>query len=102
MTGTPTQSPTPRPPFRPYPDPFAPGQRPDDIVTFPLPNDHGEAKLLIADLHRRRVFEKAFAPREIVTWDGHDSDNHFVRGGVYIYFLEARNNVHRGTLTVLR
>jgi hypothetical protein len=102
FTCTPTFSPTPRPSFKPYPDPFVPGHPPDDIATFPLPNDHGEAKLLVADLHRRRIFEKIFAPRELVYWDGRDSNNDFVRGGVYIYFLEAQHVVHRGTLTVLR
>jgi hypothetical protein len=43
-----------------------------------------------------------FQPREMVQWDGRDNNGSVVSGGVYIFFLEDRANIHRGTLTVLK
>jgi hypothetical protein len=57
---------------------------------------------MIANLHRRKVFERSFAPHETVFWDGQGIDGARVPGGVYVYFLEVAGKVHRGTVTVLR
>lgn len=101
-TFTPSASPTPRPAFRPYPDPFAPGHPPGDRVTFPLPPPHGTARLVIADLHRRKVFEASFGPLENAVWDGRTRTGEGVPGGVYVYLLESDGRLYRGTVTVLR
>jgi hypothetical protein len=99
---TPPATATGTPPARPYPDPFTPGNPPEDRVVFPLPSGHGAARLVIADISRRTIKESSFRTGEVVYWDGRDSQGRFVSSGVYIYLLAVDGRVRRGTVTSLR
>ena len=84
------------------PNPFTPGNPPNDQAHFNLSPYHGPGRLVITDLRRRKIRSLDFQASQPLAWDGRNDAGNLVPPGVYVFILQADGATHRSTVTVMR